>query len=70
MKALIIEGKEQLIDIEENKEPIDKYIFLNSEGQGSHLLEVTVELESDSSKRVLIVADFKSYLFIYFIVIC
>lgn len=57
MKALIIEGIEQLIDTEEHNEQVEKYIFMNSEGQRSHLLEVTVELESDSSKRLLIVAS-------------
>ena len=59
MKALIVEGEEPLIDSTVPGEVEDKYIFMSSGGERRNLLELTVELKSDPSKRILIVADAK-----------
>ena len=57
IRSLIIEGKETLIENEEDEGESDAYIFINSEGSRSHMLEFTVELENDPSKKILILAN-------------
>ena len=57
MKNLIIEGNESFIDKENDEE--EKYIFMGSVEERKSLLELTVELRSDSSRRILLLARAK-----------
>ena len=60
MKNLIIEGEEPLIDSTKTKhEEDEKYIFKGSPTERKSILELTVELKSNSSMRVLILTNAK-----------
>ncbi len=59
MRALILEGEEPVIDANAPGEAEDRYMFLSPGEERRSWLELTVELATDASKRILIMADGK-----------
>eukprot|EP01022_Parablepharisma_sp_SALTPOND_P020996 TRINITY_DN396_c0_g1_i1.p3 TRINITY_DN396_c0_g1~~TRINITY_DN396_c0_g1_i1.p3 ORF type:complete len:328 (-),score=38.61 TRINITY_DN396_c0_g1_i1:4406-5389(-) len=63
MRTLIIEGDEPLIDSSKtDHEEDEKYIFKGSPVEMANFMELTVELKSNSSVRILVVASAKYFL--------